>query len=113
MKKHLLAIMALIIAVGLSAYTTHKGVRKSKITTETPYFWYTLNQSTGKISSTVLNPDAEDIKDNVIDGGTNQLTDCSDVNSPECLAGCSSDALQPLDTPDAPTMSRDNRIKQD
>lgn len=113
MKKHFLAIMAVIIAVGLSAYTTHKGVRKIKATTESPYFWYTLNQSTGKISSSVLNPDAQDVKSNVIDGGSNALTTCSDVHTPDCLAGSSSASLQPGDTPDAPTMSRDNRIKND
>jgi hypothetical protein len=114
MKKNFVAILAVVIALSLSAYTSssHK-VRKSKATTETPYFWYTLNQSTGKISSTVLNPDAQDVKSNVIEGAPNELTACSNVNFPDCLAGSSSADLQPNDTPDAPTMSRDNRIKKD
>lgn len=112
MKKYVLGIFAVIIAVGMSAYTSaHKIQRKT--TTQTAYFWYQLNPTTGKISSTVLNPSAQDVKDNVIDGGSNQLTDCSDVSNPECLAGSSSSTLQPGNTPDAPTMDRDNRIRHD
>jgi hypothetical protein len=113
MKKYLLGIFAVVIAVGLSAYTSQKTARKIKTGTETPYYWYTLNQTTGKISSTVLNPDAQDVKSDVIEGGSNELTACSDVNFPDCLAGSSSASLQPGDTPDAATISRDNRIKQD
>lgn len=112
MKKHLLAIMAVIIAVGLSAYTSvHKAPVKRA--TQTAYFWYQLNPTTGKISSTVLNPGAKDIKDNVVEEGSDPLTDCSNVSNPDCLAGSASDALQPGDTPDAPTVDRDNRIMHD
>lgn len=112
MKKYLLGIFAVILAVGMSAYTSVQRTARKPVT-QTAYFWYKLNPTTGKISSTVLNPGAQDIKDNVVDGGSNQLTDCSDLNSPECLAGSSSSTLQPGNTPDAPTMDRDNRISHD
>lgn len=112
MKKHFLAVLAVLVAVGLSAYTSvHKAAKKP--TTQTPYFWYEFNAATGKVSSTVLNPDAQDIKDNVMEGGSNELTPCSDLTAIICLAGSTSSTLQPGNTPDPETSSHDNRIRED
>jgi hypothetical protein len=115
MKKYLLAILALFILVGMSAFVIVKKSQPRTNTikkTQTAYYWYNLG-SNGKISGTVLNPGGTDIKANVIDGGTNELTDCSDQAMPYCIAGCSSSALHTGDTPDAPTFDLDNRVKSD
>ncbi len=115
MRKYLLAILTLIILVGMSAFAIVKRSQAKKPATkktETAYYWYDLG-SNGKISGTVLNPGGTDVKSNVIDGGSNQLTTCSDVNMPYCLAGCTRSDLGTNDTPDIPTFDLDNRIKED
>jgi len=115
MKKYLLGIVTVVVAICLSAFNIEKKLgtdaADSNSKSQTAYFWYDL-RSDGKIAGGVLNG-TTDIKANVIEGGSNQLTTCSDVSLPYCLAGCSSSTLGAGDTPDAPTGSLDNRIKND
>jgi hypothetical protein len=116
MKKYLFGILTIIIAVSLSAFIMGKKsmntATESKSKSQTGYYWYDLDID-GKIVGSTLNPSATDTKANVIEGGTNEQTSCSDQAMPYCLAGCTSSTLGTGDSPDAATGNLDNRIKHD
>jgi len=116
MKKYFIGLLVITITLTASAFIVSKNIStnaEEKVRkTENAYYWYEL-LANGKIAGDVLNSGGTDVKSNVIEGGSNQLTDCSDQATPYCLAGCTSSDLHLGDTPDAITMDFDNRIKSD
>lgn len=114
MKKYLLGIFVAFIGIGLSAFVgkspSPKPIKAS--TVETAYYWYPL-QTNGKIAGDVLNGGVPDVKSNVIEGGSNALTSCSDESMIECLGGCTNPNLHFNDDADVPSGTLDNRIRED
>lgn len=82
MKKYLLGLFAVILAIGFSAFTN---VHHSKNKTETPYYWYEVNNVLSETDGATVNPDGKEIKDDMLSAP------CDDSGSPVCLAGFSSE----------------------
>jgi hypothetical protein len=83
MKKNIIGILAIIMGLGLSAFTNHKNNKALG----TPYFWY---QVSGTVTSGgTLNPDGEVDKTDAM----HDLTLCNDLGSNNCLFGSTSDQV--------------------
>ena len=87
MKKNIIPVLAVILAISLSAFTTQNKVKPNKL--EPALFWYTIVN--GKLSGPV---------NSVATDKTTEMafTPCDDTQSEECLLGTDSntDAGQPL-----------------
>lgn len=77
MKKNLLGLFAILLALSLSAFTT---IQPNSKKAGTAYFWYQVSGTT--ISSSKLNPTAVDKPT-----AMNSLTDCDDQAAANCLYG--------------------------
>jgi hypothetical protein len=107
MKKYLLGLFAIVLAVGFSAFTNTSKVVKPKKASQ-DYYWYPV--SSGLISGPAINSAA------FMDKGeatTNNPFGCHDLASEVCLVGETSSTLSVGTTPSAPTPDEDNRIKKD
>jgi hypothetical protein len=77
MKKNVLGLFAIVLAISLSAFNT---IHKEK-TTGTPFYWYQVS-GTSTIGST-LNPSAAVDKPTAM----SDLTNCDDQATDNCLFG--------------------------
>ncbi len=77
MKKNFLGLFAIVLAIGLSAFTT---VTKNTKPLGTPYFWYQVsgtNTTSNKLNSTTVDKAA----------AMSTLTPCDDLQTANCLYG--------------------------
>lgn len=82
MKKYLLGLFAIVLAVGFSAFTAKKATPHKATTT---YFWYEIDQD-GKVSSAALNPSEVDRA-----AAKSLSSGCEEDVSEVCLAGFETD----------------------
>lgn len=78
MKKYLLGLFAIILAIGFSAFSSEHHSKKKN---ETPYYWYHVNAAQTQTTGTTVNPDGKEIKDDMTS------EPCDDSGSDVCLAG--------------------------
>ncbi len=82
MKKYLLGFIAIILAVGLSAFA-HSD--RNTVTTEEALYWYPVNQSTNAIDHMALiNPSAKLTKSQLRD---NDQIPCPETPGVDCIRG--------------------------
>ena len=81
-------MIAVVMAIAAVAFTPAKTKKQAK--PETPYFWYTYDAGTDKLTSLVNNPSDEKIEKHSV------VTDCEDDDGqPDCMRGYSD--YQPVD----------------
>lgn len=100
MKKYLLGIIAVVMAIGFSAFTT---VKKQGNTFFGSYYWYPI--ANGEISGPKLNATTVN---KVTAMNTPSITTCEDNDAPLCVAGSSNPNLDLHD--DIPASQGDNFI---
>lgn len=85
MKKYVVGIFAVVLAIGFSAFTS---VPKKAATLETPYFWYHVdaNQTDGP----VINGGGKITKSQAL---AMEYTDCPDQGADFCLYGSLSNSV--------------------
>jgi hypothetical protein len=112
MKNYILGIVAIVMAIGFSAFTAGSKKQFTKPTTTTAYFWYTVNNSTGKISSTSINGTAYTKGQALgLESPFQPITACEDdLSQPLCLVGSTSDVYGPGDN--IPAHDETNSILQ-
>ena len=96
MKKHFLGIFAVVLALGMSAFTSPA---TSKKTSGTPLYWYHVSgtQTVGpKINSTLLDEDQ----------AMAQITECNDETEEFCLYGSTNPNLSGFNFGSAPPPDR-------
>jgi hypothetical protein len=82
MKKYMLGLFAIVMALGLSAFQ-HSTVKTA--TTETALYWYPVDQSTGAIDHTqLINPSAKMTKSQL---RAASLIPCPEAPGVDCTRG--------------------------
>jgi hypothetical protein len=100
MKKYLLPIVAVILAITLNAFTTKDGAKS----TETAYYWYEIvNDET--VSDTPIDPAKKTMSQ--VSGG-----DCQDAQGDICLAGFENLVEEEEPAP-SPSAEEDNLLFRD
>jgi len=100
MKKNILGLLTIVLAIGLSAFTA---VHENQKPTGTPYYWYNVVGTTtdgGRINDTQIDKAA----------AMNTLTPCNDQAVDFCLYGSTNESLSSYNFGNNPPA--DQRIKE-
>jgi len=101
MKKYLLGLFAIALAIGFSAFTSKAPTPTTKKHSTTDYYWYNVNVTQTQTTTLAFNDKIN--KDAAISGGS-----CNDTNDqPLCLAGFDTQVGSGIDVTG---LSRDEKI---
>lgn len=100
MKKYLLGLFAVALAIGFSSFSVSI---KKPLNTLNTYYWYPIDDVNNEISGTKLNSSKVDKTT-----AMSTLTDCRDENATLCIAGSSDPSLGTGDA--IPSFQTDNYV---
>lgn len=96
MKKQLFGILALVLAIGFSAFTPHKNSAAANNAKQTDYYWYAFDDANDKVVGSLIDyAEAYEVK-------TGTCTE--DAGDVECLRGFNS-TLAPEEIGSSPAPS--------
>jgi hypothetical protein len=105
MKKYILGFLAIVLAIGFSAFTSVKKEKKSKVLLNTYAFWYDTQASGTQVGTLFYSGTA-------VDKNSVPNCPCVDANLPVCMVGSNTALTQGTAIP-SPAGSGDPNIADD